>query len=154
MTAFQAGWNFGETTEAFSVRYEVKPAVRRPGRYRNITGNTALAYGLVAAGQLAKLPLFLGSYPITPASDILHELAKHKKFGVRTFQAEDEISAVGSALGAAFGGSLAVTTSSGPGIILKMETVGLAVSTELPLIVVDVQRAGPVHRDADQDRAG
>jgi 2-oxoglutarate/2-oxoacid ferredoxin oxidoreductase subunit alpha len=143
VTAFQAGWNFGETTEAFSVRYEVKPAVHTPGRYRNITGNTALAYGLIAAGQLAKLPLFLGSYPITPASDILHELAKHKKFGVRTFQAEDEISAVGSALGAAFGGALAVTTSSGPGIILKMETVGLAVSTELPLIVVDVQRAGP-----------
>jgi 2-oxoglutarate ferredoxin oxidoreductase subunit alpha len=143
VTAFQAGWNFGETTEAFSVRYEVKPAVLKQGRYRNITGNTALAYGLVAAGQLAKLPLFLGSYPITPASDILHELAKHKKFGVRTFQAEDEISAVGSALGAAFGGALAVTTSSGPGIILKMETVGLAVSTELPLIIVDVQRAGP-----------
>jgi 2-oxoglutarate ferredoxin oxidoreductase subunit alpha len=143
VTAFQAGWNFGETTEAFSVRYEVKPAALKPGRYRNITGNTALAYGLVAAGQLAKLPLFLGSYPITPASDILHELAKHKKFGVRTFQAEDEISAVGSALGAAFGGSLAVTTSSGPGIILKMETVGLAVATELPLIIVDVQRAGP-----------
>jgi 2-oxoglutarate ferredoxin oxidoreductase subunit alpha len=141
--AFQAGWNFGETTEAFSVRYEVKPATLKPGRYRNITGNTALAYGLIAAGQLAKLPLFLGSYPITPASDILHELAKHKKFGVRTFQAEDEISAVGSALGAAFGGALAVTTSSGPGIILKMETVGLAVATELPLIIVDVQRAGP-----------
>jgi 2-oxoglutarate ferredoxin oxidoreductase subunit alpha len=143
VTAFQAGWNFGETTEAFSVRYEVKPAILKPGRYRNITGNTALAYGLIAAGQLAKLPLFLGSYPITPASDILHELAKHKKFGVRTFQAEDEISAVGSALGAAFGGALAVTTSSGPGIILKMETVGLAVATELPLIIVDVQRAGP-----------
>jgi 2-oxoglutarate/2-oxoacid ferredoxin oxidoreductase subunit alpha len=143
VTAFQAGWNFGETTEAFSVRYEVKPAAHTPGRYRNINGNTALAYGLVAAGQLAKLPLFLGSYPITPASDILHELAKHKKFGVRTFQAEDEISAVGSALGAAFGGSLAVTTSSGPGIILKMETVGLAVATELPLIIIDVQRAGP-----------
>ncbi len=143
VTAFQAGWNFGETTEAFSVRYEVKPAALKPGRYRNITGNTALAYGLIAAGQLSKLPLFLGSYPITPASDILHELAKHKKFGVRTFQAEDEISAVGSALGAAFGGALAVTTSSGPGIILKMETVGLAVATELPLLIVDVQRAGP-----------
>jgi 2-oxoglutarate ferredoxin oxidoreductase subunit alpha len=143
VTAFQAGWNFGETTEAFSVRYQVKPAVLRPGRYRNITGNTALAYGLIAAGQLSGLPLFLGSYPITPASDILHELAKHKKFGVRTFQAEDEISAVGSTLGAAFGGALAVTTSSGPGIILKMETVGLAVATELPLVIVDVQRAGP-----------
>jgi 2-oxoglutarate ferredoxin oxidoreductase subunit alpha len=143
VTAFQAGWNYGETTEDFSVRYEVKPAKIAPGKYRNITGNTALAYGLIAAGQLSKLPLFLGSYPITPASDILHELAKHKKFGVRTFQAEDEIASVGSALGAAFGGALAVTTTSGPGMALKAETVGLAVSVELPLIVVDVQRAGP-----------
>ena len=143
VTAFQSGWNYGETTEDFSVRYEVKPAPIAPGRYRNITGNTALAYGLIAAGQLAKLPLFLGSYPITPASDILHELAKHKKFGVRTFQAEDEISAASSALGAAFGGALAVTTTSGPGMLLKAETVGLAVSVELPLLVVDVQRAGP-----------
>jgi 2-oxoglutarate ferredoxin oxidoreductase subunit alpha len=143
VTAFHAGWNFGETTEAFSVRYEVRPAPLKPGRYRNITGNTALAYGLIAAGQLAKLPLFLGSYPITPASDILHELARHKKFGVRTFQAEDEIASVGAALGAAFGGSLSVTTTSGPGMALKAETVGLAVSVELPLIVVDVQRAGP-----------
>ena len=143
VTAFTAGWNYGETTEDFSVRYEVKPAPIAPGKYRNITGNTALAYGLIAAGQLAKLPLFLGSYPITPASDILHELAKHKKFGVRTFQAEDEISAASSALGAAFGGSLAVTTTSGPGMLLKAETVGLAVSVELPLLVVDVQRAGP-----------
>src|SRR6516162_8342242 len=143
LTAFHAGWNFGETTEDFSVRYEVKPAPLKPGKYRNITGNTALSYGLIAAGQLAKLPLFLGSYPITPASDILHELAKHKKFGVRTFQAEDEIASVGSALGASFGGSLSVTTTSGPGMALKAETVGLAVSVELPLIVVDVQRAGP-----------
>jgi 2-oxoglutarate ferredoxin oxidoreductase subunit alpha len=143
VTAFQAGWNYGETTEDFSVRYEVKPASIAPGKYRNITGNTALAYGLIAAGQLAKLPLFLGSYPITPASDVLHELAKHKKFGVRTFQAEDEIAAVGSALGAAFGGSLSITTTSGPGMALKAETVGLAVSVELPLIVVDVQRSGP-----------
>ncbi|WP_300606031.1 2-oxoacid:acceptor oxidoreductase subunit alpha [Trebonia sp.] len=143
LTAFHAGWNFGETTEAFSVRYEVKPASLKPGKYRNITGNTALAYGLIAAAQLAKLPLFLGSYPITPASDILHELAKHKKFGVRTFQAEDEIASVGAALGAAFGGSLAVTTTSGPGMALKAETVGLAVSVELPLIICDVQRAGP-----------
>src|SRR6202012_245982 len=140
---FQAGWNYGETTEDFSVRYEVKPATIARGRYRNITGNTALAYGLIAASQLSKLPLFLGSYPITPASDILHELAKHKKFGVRTFQAEDEISAASAALGAAFGGSLAVTTTSGPGMLLKAETVNLAVSVELPLIVVDVQRAGP-----------
>jgi 2-oxoglutarate/2-oxoacid ferredoxin oxidoreductase subunit alpha len=143
VTAFQAGWNFGETTEAFSVRYEVKPAPLTHGTYRNIVGNTALAYGLIAASQLAGLPLFLGSYPITPASDILHELAKHKRFGVRTFQAEDEIAAVGSALGASFGGSLAVTTTSGPGILLKAETVGLAVSVELPLIVCNIQRAGP-----------
>jgi 2-oxoglutarate/2-oxoacid ferredoxin oxidoreductase subunit alpha len=143
VTAFHAGWNFGETTEAFSVRYEVKPASLKPGKYRNITGNTALAYGLIAAAQLARLPLFLGSYPITPASDILHELAKHKKFGVRTFQAEDEIAAVGAALGAAFGGSLSVTSTSGPGMALKAETVGLGVSVELPLIVCDIQRAGP-----------
>ena len=143
VAAFQAGWNFGETTEAFSVRYEVKPAKLKSGTYRNISGNTALAYGLIAAAQLANLPLFLGSYPITPASDILHELAKHKRFGVRTFQAEDEIAAVGSALGAAFGGSLAVTTTSGPGMALKAETVGLAVSVELPMIVCDIQRAGP-----------
>ncbi len=143
VTAFQAGWNYGETTEDFAVRYEVKPATIAPGRYRNITGNLALAYGLIAAGQLARLPLFLGSYPITPASDILHELSKHKKFGVRTFQAEDEISAASAALGASFGGSLAVTTTSGPGMLLKAETINLAVSVELPLVVVDVQRAGP-----------
>jgi 2-oxoglutarate ferredoxin oxidoreductase subunit alpha len=143
VAAFQAGWNFGETTEAFSVRYEVKPAPLKQGTYRNISGNTALAYGLVAASQLAGLPLFLGSYPITPASDILHELAKHKRFGVRTFQAEDEIAASGAALGASFGGSLSVTTTSGPGMLLKAETVGLAVSVELPLIVCDIQRAGP-----------
>ena len=141
VAAFQAGWNYGETTEAFSVRYEVKPAPLTPGTYRNISGNTALAYGLVAASQLAGLPLFLGSYPITPASDILHELAKHKRFGVRTFQAEDEIAAVGAALGASFGGSLAVTTTSGPGMLLKAETIGLAVSVELPLIICDIQRA-------------
>ena len=143
VAAFRAGWNFGETTEAFSVRYEVKQAPLKPGTYRNISGNTALAYGLVAASQLAGLPLFLGSYPITPASDILHELAKHKRFGVRTFQAEDEIAAVSAALGASFGGSLAVTSTSGPGMLLKAETVGLAVSVELPLIVCDIQRAGP-----------
>jgi 2-oxoglutarate/2-oxoacid ferredoxin oxidoreductase subunit alpha len=143
VAAFQAGWNFGETTEAFTVRYEVKSARLKPGTYRNISGNTALAYGLIAASQLSGLPLFLGSYPITPASDILHELAKHKRFGVRTFQAEDEIAAAGAALGAAFGGSLAVTTTSGPGMALKAETVGLGVSVELPLIVCDIQRAGP-----------
>jgi 2-oxoglutarate ferredoxin oxidoreductase subunit alpha len=143
VAAFQAGWNFGETTEAFSVRYIIKPAPLTPGTYRNINGNTALAYGLIAASQLAGLPLFLGSYPITPASDILHELAKHKRFGVRTFQAEDEISAIGAALGASFGGSLSVTTTSGPGMLLKAETVGLAVSVELPLLICDIQRAGP-----------
>jgi 2-oxoglutarate/2-oxoacid ferredoxin oxidoreductase subunit alpha len=143
VAAFQAGWNFGETTEAFSVRYEVKPAPLKSGTYRNISGNTALAYGLIAASQLSGLPLFLGSYPITPASDILHELAKHKRFAVRTFQAEDEIAAVGASLGASFGGSLSVTSTSGPGMALKAETVGLAVSVELPLIVCDIQRAGP-----------
>jgi 2-oxoglutarate ferredoxin oxidoreductase subunit alpha len=143
VAAFQAGWNFGETTEAFSVKYEVKPAPLAQGTYRNISGNTALAYGLIAASQLARLPLFLGSYPITPASDILHELAKHKRFGVRTFQAEDEIAAIGAALGASFGGSLAVTSTSGPGMLLKAETIGLAVSVELPLIICDIQRAGP-----------
>jgi 2-oxoglutarate ferredoxin oxidoreductase subunit alpha len=143
IAAFQAGWSFGETTEDFSVSYEIKPAKLRSGLYRNITGNMALAYGLVAAGVQSDLPVFLGSYPITPASDILHELSKHKRFGVKTFQAEDEIAAVGAALGASFGGSLGVTTTSGPGVALKSETVGLAVTTELPLIVIDVQRAGP-----------
>ncbi|MFI6321245.1 2-oxoacid:acceptor oxidoreductase subunit alpha [Nonomuraea sp. NPDC050556] len=143
IAAFQAGWNFGETTESFSVSYEVKPAKLAPGVYRNISGNQALAYGLIAASVQSKLPLFLGSYPITPASDILHELSKHKRFGIRTFQAEDEIAGVGAALGAAFGGSLGVTTTSGPGVVLKGETIGLAVMTELPLILVDVQRAGP-----------
>jgi len=143
ITAFQAGWNFGETTEAFSVQYEVKPATLPPGTYRNITGNTALSYGLIAASQLSGLPLFLGSYPITPASDILHELAKHKTFGVRTFQAEDEIAGVGAALGAAFGGALGVTTTSGPGMTLKGETIALATAVELPLIICDIQRAGP-----------
>ncbi len=143
IAAFQSGWNFGETTESFSVSYEVKPAKLPPGVYRNISGNQALAYGLIAASVQSKLPLFLGSYPITPASDILHELSRHKEFGIRTFQAEDEIAGVGAALGAAFGGALGVTTTSGPGVALKAETVGLAVTTELPLIVVDVQRAGP-----------
>jgi 2-oxoglutarate ferredoxin oxidoreductase subunit alpha len=143
VTAFKAGWNFGETTEAFAVSYEVKPARLRPGTYRNISGNLALAYGLIAASQLSGLPLFLGAYPITPASDILHELSKHKAFGVRTFQAEDEIAGVGAALGAAFGGALGVSTSSGPGIALKAETIGLAVSLELPLLVIDIQRSGP-----------
>jgi 2-oxoglutarate/2-oxoacid ferredoxin oxidoreductase subunit alpha len=143
IAAFRAGWNYGETTEEFAVSYEVKPAPLPSGVYRNITGNLALAYGLIAAAQRAELPLFVGAYPITPASDILHELSKHKAFGVRSFQAEDEIAGVGAALGAAFGGALAVTTTSGPGALLKAETVGLAVSLELPLIIVDVQRGGP-----------
>ncbi|MGX2996679.1 2-oxoacid:acceptor oxidoreductase subunit alpha [Streptomyces sp. JNUCC 64] len=145
IAAFRAGWNFGETTEDFAVSYEVAPASKAfpTGTYRNISGNLALSYGLVAAGQQADLPLYLGSYPITPASDILHELSKHKNFGVRTFQAEDEIAGIGAALGAAFGGSLAVTTTSGPGVALKSETIGLAVSLELPLVIVDIQRGGP-----------
>ncbi|OEJ25596.1 2-oxoglutarate ferredoxin oxidoreductase subunit alpha [Streptomyces agglomeratus] len=145
VAAFRAGWNFGETTEDFAVSYEVAPATRAfpPGAYRNISGNLALSYGLIAAGQQADLPLYLGSYPITPASDILHELSRHKNFGVRTFQAEDEIAAIGAALGAAFGGQLAVTTTSGPGVALKSETIGLAVSLELPLLVVAIQRGGP-----------
>ncbi|OIJ63241.1 2-oxoacid:acceptor oxidoreductase subunit alpha [Streptomyces mangrovisoli] len=145
LAAFRAGWNFGETTEDFAVSYEVAPAASAfaPGLYRNISGNLALAYGLIAASRQADLPLFLGSYPITPASDILHELSRHKNFGVRTFQAEDEIAGIGAALGAAFGGSLAVTTTSGPGVALKSETIGLAVSMELPLVVVDIQRGGP-----------
>ncbi|MEU4685263.1 2-oxoacid:acceptor oxidoreductase subunit alpha [Streptomyces xinghaiensis] len=145
VAAFRAGWNFGETTEDFAVSYEVAPAAAAfpTGTYRNISGNLALSYGLIAASQQADLPLYLGSYPITPASDILHELSKHKNFGVRTFQAEDEIAAIGAALGAAFGGALAVTTTSGPGVALKSETIGLAVSLELPLLVVDIQRGGP-----------
>jgi len=141
--AFKAGYHFGETTETFAVSYEVRPAPLAKGTYRNISGNLALSYGLIAASRLSGLPLFLGAYPITPASDILHELSRHKHFGVRTFQAEDEIAGVGAALGAAFGGSLGVTTSSGPGIALKAETIGLAVSLELPLLVVDIQRGGP-----------
>ncbi|KAB1147369.1 2-oxoacid:acceptor oxidoreductase subunit alpha [Micromonospora sp. AMSO12t] len=143
VAAFRAGWNFGETTEDFAVRYEVKPAKMRPGTYRNITGNAALSLGLVAAGVRSGLPVFLGAYPITPASDILHELSKHKRFGVLTMQAEDEIAAVGAALGASYGGSLGVTTTSGPGVALKSETISLAVALELPLVIVDVQRAGP-----------
>src|SRR5437870_4321148 len=141
--AFNAGYAFGETTEEFAVQYEVKPAKLAPGTYRGISGNTALAYGLIAASKLSGLPLFLGAYPITPASGILEELARHKNFGVRTFQAEDEIAAVGAALGASFGGALGVCTSSGPGVVLKGETVGLAVTLELPLLILDIQRAGP-----------
>ena len=143
LAAFTAGHAFGETTEDFAVSYEVKPAPMDAGTYRNVTGNTALSYGLIAAGQLSGLPVYLGAYPITPASDILHELSKHKQFGVVTFQAEDEIAGIGAALGASFGGALAITTTSGPGIALKSETIGLAVSMELPLVVIDIQRGGP-----------
>ena len=143
VAAFRAGWNYGETTEAFAVSYEVKPAPLPAGTYRNISGNMALSLGLIAAAQQAKLPLFLGAYPITPASDILHELAKHKRFGVTTFQAEDEIAGAGAALGASFGGALGVTTTAGPGVALKSETVSLAATLELPLVLIDVQRAEP-----------
>jgi 2-oxoglutarate ferredoxin oxidoreductase subunit alpha len=143
MKALRAGWNFAENTELLAVSYEVKPASIAAGVYRNVTGNTALALGLVAAAQKADRPLFLGSYPITPASDVLHELAALKQFDVTTFQAEDEIGGIGAALGASFGGAIGVTTTSGPGMDLKSETMGLAVAVELPLIVVDIQRAGP-----------
>jgi 2-oxoglutarate ferredoxin oxidoreductase subunit alpha len=143
LAAFRAGYNFGETSELFDHPYQVKPAQLPPGEYTNISGNVALAWGLVAAGQMAKLPLFLGSYPITPASDILHELSKHKHFGVRTVQAEDEIAAIGMALGAAFSGHLGITTTSGPGLSLKSETISLGISLELPLLIIDIQRGGP-----------
>ena len=141
--ALKAGHAFGETAELFDHHYEIRPAEQEPGDYTNIDGNTALAWGLVAASHQAGLPLFLGGYPITPASDILHELSKHKNFGVRTLQAEDEIAGIGAALGAAFGGHLAATATSGPGIALKAETIGLALSLELPLVIIDVQRGGP-----------
>jgi len=143
VAALHAGFNYGDTTEDFVVRYEVAPAPMPPGTYRNISGNLALSYGLIAAARRAGLGLFLGSYPITPASDILHELSKYKHFNVTTFQAEDEIAGIGAALGAAYGGALGVTTTSGPGLALKSETIGLAVATELPLVIVDVQRGGP-----------
>ncbi len=143
LRAFRAGFDFGETTEMFDSRYEVHAAPFPAGEYANVTGNTALSWGLIAAAQCASLPLFLGSYPITPASDVLHELAKRKEFGVRTFQAEDEIAAITAAIGASYGGSLGVTTTSGPGVDLKSEALGLAISLELPLILVDIQRGGP-----------
>jgi 2-oxoglutarate ferredoxin oxidoreductase subunit alpha len=141
--ALQAGYNFGDTIEAFSARYRVEKAKLPPGNYRSITGNVALTYGLIAAAETSKLPLFLGSYPITPASDILHELARYKNFGVRTFQAEDEIAAITSAIGASYGGSLGVTTTSGPGMALKAEALGLAMMLEIPLVIVNIQRGGP-----------
>jgi len=141
--SLQAGYNYGDTVEAFTTRYEVAKAKLDPGHYRNITGNTALAYGLIAAAQKSSLPMFLGTYPITPASDILHELARYKHFGIRTFQAEDEIAGITAAIGAAYGGSLGVTTTSGPGMALKTEAMGLAVMLEIPLIIVNIQRGGP-----------
>ncbi len=143
LAALRAGLNYGETTEDFAVSYEIAPAPMRPGTYRNVTGNIALAYGLVAGAHRAGIPLLLGSYPITPASDILHTLSGLKRYGVTTLQAEDEIAGIGAALGASFGGSIGVTTTSGPGVALKSETIGLAVSLELPLVIVDVQRGGP-----------
>jgi len=141
--ALTAGFNYGETTDALHSQYRVAPAKLKPGKYRNITGNQALAIGLVTAAKQSGKELFLGSYPITPASDILHDLSRYKNFGVRTFQAEDEIAAVTSAIGAAFGGAMAITTSSGPGIALKQEGMGLAVMTELPMLIINVQRGGP-----------
>jgi 2-oxoglutarate ferredoxin oxidoreductase subunit alpha len=143
LRAFRAGFDFGETAELFDSRYEVHAAPFAAGEYANVTGNTALSWGLITAAQRASLPLFLGSYPITPASDILHELSKRKEFGVRTFQAEDEIAAVTAALGASYGGALGVTSTSGPGLDLKSEAIGLAISLELPLLIIDVQRGGP-----------
>jgi 2-oxoglutarate ferredoxin oxidoreductase subunit alpha len=143
LAALRAGLNYGETTEAFSVSYEIAPAKMPAGTYRNVTGNVALAYGLVTAAHKAGVPLVLGSYPITPASDILHTLSGLKRYGVTTMQCEDEIAGIGAALGASFGGAIGVTTTSGPGVALKSETIGLAVSLELPLIIVDVQRGGP-----------
>jgi len=143
LAAFKAGYHFGETAELFDHPFEINPAQLAPGKYRNITGNLALAYGLIAASQQSKLPIVYASYPITPASDILHELSKHKNFGVRTAQAEDEIGAIGMAVGAAFAGQLGVTATAGPGLDLKSETLGLAVSLELPLVLIDVQRGGP-----------
>lgn len=139
----QAGYNYGDTTETFTTTYSVEKAKMEPGSYRSIMGNQAVAYGLIAASQKSGLPLFLGSYPITPASDILHDLSKYKHFGVRTFQAEDEIAAITSAIGAAYGGALGVTTSSGPGIALKGEAMGLAVMLEIPLVIINIQRGGP-----------
>ena len=141
--AIQAGYNFGDTIEAFTSRYKVEKAKLPSGNYRSITGNTALSYGLIAASQTSSLPIFLGTYPITPASDILHELARHKNFGIRTFQAEDEIAGISAAIGAAYGGSLGITTTSGPGMALKTEAMGLAVMLEIPLLIINIQRGGP-----------
>lgn len=141
--SLKAGYNYGDTVEAFMTRYKVAKAKLTPGKYRNITGNTALAYGLIAAAERSHLPVFLGTYPITPASDILHELSRHKQFGIRTFQAEDEIAGISSAIGAAYGGCLGITTTSGPGMALKTEAMGLAVMLEIPLVIINIQRGGP-----------
>jgi len=141
--ALQAGYNFGDTVEAFASRYHVSKAKLPAGKYRNITGNTALTYGLISASEMASLPIFLGTYPITPASDILHELARHKNFGIRTYQAEDEIAGISAAIGASYGGSLGITTTSGPGMALKTEALGLAMMLEIPLLVINIQRGGP-----------
>src|SRR5450631_1446301 len=143
IAALRAGYNYGDTTEAFATTFTVAKAKLEPGRYRSIMGNQALSYGLIAASQKSGLPIFLGSYPITPASDILHELARHKAFGIRTFQAEDEIAGIAAAIGASYGGSLGVTTTSGPGMALKAEAMGLAVMLEIPLLICDIQRGGP-----------
>jgi 2-oxoglutarate ferredoxin oxidoreductase subunit alpha len=143
LRVLRAGWHFGETTELFPVSFVVPPAKIEPGVYRNITGNAALAWGIVAAGQSYGQPVFLGAYPITPASDVLHDLARYRHFGVKTFQAEDEIAAVSAAIGAAFAGQLAACTTSGPGFVLKQEAIGLAVMCELPIVIIDIQRAGP-----------
>lgn len=143
LKALQAGYNYGDTTETFTTRYKVEKAKMQPGTYRSIMGNQALAMGLIAASEKSGLPIFLGSYPITPASDILHDLSKMKNFGVKTFQAEDEIAGITSAIGASYGGALGVTTTSGPGIALKGEAMGLAVMLEIPLVIIDVQRGGP-----------
>ena len=150
----KAGHAFGETAEMFAEHYGVEPAEMAPGTYRSMTGNRALAWGLLAAAQRTQIPIVFGAYPITPASSILEELALHKRFRVRTFQAEDEIAAATAAIGASFGGAIGVTASSGPGIALKGEAIGLAVTAELPLVIFDIQRGGPEHRAADQDRAG
>ncbi len=151
--ALKAGYAFGETTEMFHTHYRVKPARLPPGTYRNITGNEATALGFLAASKLAGRDLFYGSYPITPASDILHQLSGYKNFGVKTFQAEDEIAAIGSAIGASYGGNLGLTGTSGPGISLKSEGLNLAIMLELPLVMADIQRGRAIDRHADQDRA-
>ena len=154
LRTLKAGFAYGETNELFPVHYSVPSAKIEAGTYRNITGNTALAWGILAAGQQLGTPIFLGAYPITPASDVLHELARHHNFGVKTFQAEDEMAAASATIGAAFAGQLAVTISSGPGFVLKQEAIGLAVMVELPLLAIDIQRAGPRHGFPHQDRTG